>query len=95
MRFLSGAIRLASSLLIGKDHTMQTWHHALKRAIGEQCTQAYRQANIKSDGTMRRKHVPYPVPELARAMVNALDRDDEHEAKRLLLIYRTGALSLV
>jgi hypothetical protein len=35
------------------------------------------------------------VPELARAMVNALDRDDEYEAKRLLLIYRTGALSLV
>jgi hypothetical protein len=74
---------------------MQTWHHALKRAIGEQCTQAYRQANIKSDGTTRRKHVPYPVPDLARAMINALDRDDEHEAKRLLLIYRTGALSLV
>lgn len=74
---------------------MQTWHHALKRAIGEQCMQAYRQANIKSDGTARREHVPYCVPELAQAMVDALNCDDEHEAKRLLLIYRTGALSLV
>jgi len=74
---------------------MKLWHHAVKRAIGEQCMQAYRQANTKSDGTMRRKHVPYPVPDLAQAMVAALDRDNEEEAKRLLLIYRTGALSLV
>ena len=72
-----------------------TWHDAVKRAIAEQCRAAYLQANTPRDGARRRKHVPYSVPELARAMVSALDNDDEHEGKRLLLIWRTGALSLI
>lgn len=75
--------------------TQTTWHDVVKRAIAEQCRAAYLQANTARDGARRRKHVPYSVPDLARAMVAALDHDDEHEGKRLLLIWRTGALSLV
>jgi hypothetical protein len=44
---------------------------------------------------MRRHHVPYRVPEIAEALVRALNADDEHEAKRLMLIERTGSLSLI
>ena len=72
-----------------------TWHDAVKRAIAEECRAAYLQANTTRDGAGRRKHVPYSVPKLARAMVDALNNDDEHEGKRLLLIWRTGALSLI
>jgi hypothetical protein len=74
---------------------MRTWHDAVKAVIAEQCAEAYRMTNTTRDGKYRRRHVPYSVPPLAQAMVRALDRDDEHEGKRLLLLYRTGALSLI
>jgi len=74
---------------------MRTWHDAVKTVIAEQCAEAYRLANTTSDGRRRRRHAPYSVPPLAKAMVDALDRDDEYEGKRLLLLYRTGAISLI
>ena len=74
---------------------MRTWRDAVKNVIAEQCAEAYRIANTTSDGRHRRRHVPYHVPPLAKAMVDALNRDDEHECKRLMLLYRTGAVSLI
>ena len=65
------------------------WQDKVKESIAAQCEDARKIAR----GT-RKKHVPYHVPDLARAMVEALNRDDEAEGKRLLLIYRTGAFSL-
>ena len=67
-----------------------SWRDKVKEAIAAQCESARLQARGK-----RKTHVPYVVPELARAMVESLNRDDESEGKRLLLIYRAGALSLV
>ena len=67
-----------------------SWHDKVKEAIAAQCEGARKQARGN-----RKQHVPYCVPELARAMVQALNADDEHEGKRLLVIYRTGALSLI
>ena len=67
-----------------------SWQSKLKEAIASQCEDARKAARGN-----RRKHVPYCVPELAQAMVAALDSDDEQEGKRLLLLYRTGAVSLV
>lgn len=66
------------------------WQDKVKEVIAAQCESARQQARGK-----RKKHVPYVVPDLARAMVESLNRDDEHEGKRLLLLYRTGAISLV
>ena len=66
------------------------WQDKVKEAIAEQCETARKKARGN-----RKTHVPYRVPELAQAMVAALNADDETEGKRLLLIYRTGALSLV
>jgi hypothetical protein len=74
--------------------TNTTWHDVVKRAIAEQCRAAYLQANTARNGALRRKHMPYSVPDLARAMIAALDNNDEYEGKRLLLIWRTNAFSL-
>ena len=69
------------------------WQDKVKESIAAQCLAEYRAANPKIRHGQKAK--PYRVPDLARAMVTALDSDDEKEGKRLLLIYRTGALSLV
>jgi hypothetical protein len=66
------------------------WQDKVKEAIAAQCETARKAARGN-----RKRHVPYAVPVLARAMVGALDADDECEGKRLLLLYRTGAESLV
>ena len=67
------------------------WQQNTERAIAAQCRDAWRAAGNKPG----KRHKPYRVPELARAMVESLNRDDESEAKRLLLLYRTGAVSLI
>ena len=69
------------------------WQDKVKEAIAAQCLEAYRAANPKIRHGQRAK--PYQVPDLARAMVDSLNNDDEQEGKRLLVIYRTGALSLI
>jgi hypothetical protein len=66
-------------------------HRHLSDAIAEMCRTSCRAANPPN----RKRHTPYAVPELAAAMVRAIDTDDADEAKRLMLIYRTGAHSLV
>lgn len=68
-----------------------SWHDKVKESIAEQCRAAHRAENPPGS----RRHRPYRVPDLAAAMVAALNRDDEEEGKRLLLIHRTGALSLI
>ncbi len=65
-------------------------HRHLTKAIADLCRAEYRAANPPG----RKTHKPYPVPELAAAMVRAMDLDDADEGKRLILIYRTGAHSL-
>ena len=66
------------------------WQDKVKEAIAAQCEAARQNARGN-----RKRHVPYRVPDLAQAMVAALNADDEVEGKRLLVIYRTGTLSLV
>ena len=65
------------------------WQDKVKEAIAAQCETARKEARGN-----RKRHVPYHVPDLAQAMVDALNADDEAEGKRLLLLYRTGTISL-
>lgn len=67
------------------------WQDNVKRAIAEQAKAAFKKANPKKG----KRYVPYAMPEIATAMTECLNRDDEHEAKRLLLLYRCGAVSLL
>lgn len=68
-----------------------SWQENVKRAIAEQAKSAFKKANPKKG----KRYVPYTMPEIAVAMTECLNRDDEHEAKRLLLIYRLGCVSLL
>jgi hypothetical protein len=74
---------------------MRTWHEKASDIIEEYCRQSYLQANTLPNGKRRKRHVPYAVPEIAAALVAALNANDEHEAKRLFMIERTGAWSLI
>lgn len=72
-----------------------TWRHKAQRLIAQYSLASYREANVLPNGRKRRRHVPYSIPEIARALVAALNRDDELEAKRLFMVEATGAWSLV
>lgn len=46
---------------------------------------SYLKANVLPCGKLRKKHVPYSVPEDAAFLVQCLQRDDEHSAKALFI----------
>ena len=69
------------------------WQDKVKEAIAAQCLAEYKACG--KTWAQNKGRMPYRVPELAGAMIAALNEDDETEGKRLLMIYRTGALSLV
>lgn len=68
-----------------------SWHHKAEKIIAAECLSAYREAGNKPG----KKHNPYRVPPLASALVDALNKNDENEAKRLFVIWHTGTLSLI
>lgn len=72
-----------------------SWHDKAYEIIARHCAESYRIANTCANGTPRKRHVPYSVPPIAAALVDALNRNDEREAKRLFLVERTGAWSLI
>ena len=71
-----------------------SWHAKARQIIAKHCEQSYRAANFKNK-IRSRKHVPYRVPEIAEALIRALNSDDEHEAKRLFIIESTRTHSLI
>jgi hypothetical protein len=73
----------------------RTWHHKAKEIMAAYSLEAYRAANIMKNGKARKRHVPYSVPEICVALAACLDRDDEHEAKRLFEVERLGAWTLI
>ena len=68
-----------------------SWQDNVKHAISKEASRAWAEAGNR----LGQRHKPYRISELAEAMVMALNRDDEEEGKRLLLLWRTGAISLV
>ena len=61
---------------------MKTWRDKANRLISKLCLEANRAANLG-----HKKHVPYRVPELAKELVDCLEKNDEHRAKSLFLSY--------
>jgi len=74
---------------------MNTWHNKAHEIIARHSLQSYQQANILPNGKARKRHVPYSIPEIATAMVAALNSDNEHEAKRLFQVEAVGAWTLI
>jgi hypothetical protein len=68
-----------------------SWRQKANDIIAAESRAAYLAANTPK----RKRHVPYRIPEIAESLVRALDSDDEHECKRLFIVYSTGALSLI
>lgn len=64
---------------------MKPWREKANREIERLCRESYLHMNQYSDGTMRRKHVPYSVPAIAKALVDCLNRDDEETAKAIFV----------
>lgn len=67
------------------------WQDNVKAAISKEASAAWAAAG----NAPGQRHKPYRISDLAEAMVKCLNRDDEEEGKRLLLLWRTGATSLV
>jgi len=64
---------------------MKSWEEKAHRIIARVCLESYRAANVKKDGSRRRRHVPYGVPDVAKRLVEALGRGDEETAKAIFL----------
>lgn len=67
------------------------WQDAAKRMIADEAREAYVEAGNKSG----KVHKPYRLSELAEALLESLNRDDEQEAKRLMVVGRSGSLTLI
>lgn len=74
---------------------MKTWRHKAEEIIASYCLESYQQSNYTKNGKKRFHHVPYSVPEIAQALIKALDKNDEHEAKRLFEVERLGLWSMI
>ena len=74
---------------------IEGWRKKADTIIADVCYKAYLDANMKKDGTKYKTHRSYSVPEIATALIQALNKDDEYEVKRLFIVYETGALSLI
>lgn len=66
------------------------WQDNVKNAISKDASAKWAAAGNR----LGQKHKPYRISEISEAMLKALNEDDEIEGKRLLLLWRTGAVSL-
>jgi hypothetical protein len=71
------------------------WQNKAKDIIAKHARTAYLQANQLPNGKIRKNHVSYSVPEICEALIDALNKDDEHEAKRLFQVDEMGAWTLI
>ncbi len=65
--------------------TLEPWKQKVNRTIYRLCQAEYLRANLLPNGQMRKKHVPYTVPDEAKALIDCLNKNDEHQAKTLLM----------
>ena len=73
----------------------RTWRNKAEGIISRYSLESYRQANILQNGQKRKRHVPYSIPEIATALVEALAHDDKREAKRLFQVEASGSWSMI
>lgn len=70
---------------LGKGHTMNTWKEKAHRVINDLCRQSYLKSNRLPDGTLRKRHVPYSIPQEAQDLIRCLKDNDEVGAKEMFL----------
>ena len=70
--------------------TYAPWQVAARRMVSEACNAERLRVRGK-----RKHHVPYTVPEWCQPLLDAVERDDEVEVKRIMHVVRIGAFTLV
>ena len=73
---------------------MRGWRDKAHEIIAALCRASYEASNRLPNGKLRKRHVPYSVPDTARALFAALGADDEETAKAIFL-YDYAALRAV
>ena len=61
------------------------WRNKAHKIINSLCRQSYLKENQLNNGKLRKKHVPYSVPEEAKELIDCLNRNDEEKAKEMFL----------
>lgn len=61
------------------------WQEKVHKVIARAATDAYNKANRNKNGSLKKKHVPYTLPVWVDDLVSCLNKDDEEEAKRIML----------
>lgn len=64
---------------------MEEWEKKAHRIIAAMSRAAYDRANRLPNGSLRKKRVPYVLPEVARKLVECLGKNDEETAKSIFL----------
>lgn len=62
-----------------------SWHTKAHSYVAELSQQAWEKANRLPNGRLRKRHVPYRIPDEAAALVDFMGRNDEEGAKALML----------
>jgi hypothetical protein len=61
------------------------WRAKANKVIAALCKESYERCNRLPNGRLRKKQLPYSVPEVAKQFTNCLGKNDEIGAKRLFL----------
>jgi len=64
---------------------IKTWQDKAHSIIFAECQREYLRVNRLSNGTMRKKHVPYSSPELADTLRDCINNNNEEMAKSIFL----------
>jgi hypothetical protein len=62
-----------------------TWQDKAHKIIGTLSRESYEKENRLPNGRFRKKHRPYSIPATAKALVEALGRNDEEGAKAIMM----------
>ena len=81
--------------MFDKDTTDKAWHDKAARIVRKHAEASWRAANVLPNGRTRKRHVPYTLPAICEALIAAMYKDDEYEAKRLFIIDEIGAYTLI
>lgn len=61
------------------------WRAKAHHLIGALSRASWESANRMPNGRLRKKHVPYSIPEVAQRLIKALDENDEETAKSIFM----------
>ena len=68
-----------------REEIEAAWRNKANVLIGALCFESYRAANTTLGGKVRKRRVPYSVPELAKDLIECLNTNDEEQAKAIFL----------